>query len=238
MRHYYATEEALPTDAAQLQRICRAHSVDELEAIPSVLSQFFSIKNGAYHNARCDEELRLRRQIAKKYKVRAKLAASKRWSKRSATSIPEVKLGAQDVTDTVTYTKEEPKSIRAHFAIPSLGEITAYCEERNRGVNPQDWFNYYSARGWKYKGGVTMKDWRAAVRTWEKNGYERPNTNRPEQTRPIPVVAGRFHNNRAERERTFGAAVGGQARNDGHRQEAGLGTGDTRVLVGEITKLP
>ena len=54
------------------------------------------------------------------------------------------------------------------FQKPTLEEVKAYCLERNNNVNPEKWFNYYSANGWKV-GKNPMKDWKAAVRTWEKN---------------------------------------------------------------------
>ena len=54
------------------------------------------------------------------------------------------------------------------FKKPSLEEVEAYCQERANGVDPEKWFNYYTANGWKV-GKNSMKDWKAAVRTWERN---------------------------------------------------------------------
>lgn len=53
--------------------------------------------------------------------------------------------------------------------IPTLEEVRGYCSERSNKVDPQKWMDYYAARGWKYKAGQPMVDWKAAVRTWEKN---------------------------------------------------------------------
>ena len=55
---------------------------------------------------------------------------------------------------------------RKRFTPPTLGEVSAYCTERKNGIDPQAFIDYYSARGWKL-GKETMKDWKAAVRTWE-----------------------------------------------------------------------
>lgn len=52
------------------------------------------------------------------------------------------------------------------FAPPTLKEVHQYCQERGRGVNPEKWMAHYQANGWKV-GKNPMKDWRAAVRTWE-----------------------------------------------------------------------
>lgn len=55
------------------------------------------------------------------------------------------------------------------FTKPTLEEVEAYCQERNKGVDPQRWYDYYSSNGWKV-GKNPMKDWKAAVRTWERGG--------------------------------------------------------------------
>lgn len=52
------------------------------------------------------------------------------------------------------------------FQPPTIEEVTAYCQERNKGVNPDKWFNHYLSNGWMV-GKTKMKDWKAAVRTWE-----------------------------------------------------------------------
>ena len=61
---------------------------------------------------------------------------------------------------------------RAHgkktFIKPTLDEVKAYCAERGNLVDAEHWFNYYEANGWRV-GRNPMKDWKAAVRTWERN---------------------------------------------------------------------
>jgi hypothetical protein len=61
-----------------------------------------------------------------------------------------------------------PSAPGKKFIQPSLEEITVYCRERNNGIDPQSFIDHYSANGWKV-GRNPMKDWRAAVRTWERN---------------------------------------------------------------------
>ncbi len=55
------------------------------------------------------------------------------------------------------------------FIIPELSEIAAYCIERKTGINPQTFFDHYSSNGWMV-GKNKMKDWKAAIRTWEARG--------------------------------------------------------------------
>ena len=65
------------------------------------------------------------------------------------------------------------------FTPPTLEEVAAYCQERNNGVDPQKWYDFYAAKGWMI-GKNKMKDWKAAVRTWERgqkgvhNSHETP----------------------------------------------------------------
>ena len=51
------------------------------------------------------------------------------------------------------------------FKIPSLEEVKIYIKENRFDVDPQKWFDFYSAKGWMI-GKNRMKDWKAAVRTW------------------------------------------------------------------------
>lgn len=66
--------------------------------------------------------------------------------------------------------RKEKESKRNIFQKPSRDEVAAYCQERNNRINPDAFLDYYDMRGWTVgKNNTPMKDWRAAVRTWEKN---------------------------------------------------------------------
>ena len=62
------------------------------------------------------------------------------------------------------------KTKKPRFVRPSLEEITSYCTERKNTVDAQKFMDHYESNGWRV-GKNAMKDWRAAVRTWEKNDY-------------------------------------------------------------------
>ena len=59
---------------------------------------------------------------------------------------------------------------RAKFVPPTIDEVADYCQERNNYVNPSKWYDHYLAVDWMV-GKNKMKDWRAAVRKWEQNGF-------------------------------------------------------------------
>ena len=62
--------------------------------------------------------------------------------------------------------KENTK--RKVFSTPTVDDVRAYCLERNNKVDPQSFVDFYESKGWMI-GKNKMKDWKAAVRTWEKN---------------------------------------------------------------------
>ena len=68
---------------------------------------------------------------------------------------------------------EPTRTKRTAFKPPTLDEVTAYCRERGNGVDPQRFIDFYEARGWML-GKNKMKDWKAAVRTWESGSRDEP----------------------------------------------------------------
>ncbi len=72
--------------------------------------------------------------------------------------------GGTSVSVTVTDTVSVP--VKSNH--PTLDEVKAYCTERKNNVDPERWFDYYTSNGWKV-GKNPMKDWKAAVRTWERS---------------------------------------------------------------------
>ena len=71
---------------------------------------------------------------------------------------------------TTEKTPKKPPKNKA-FVKPTVEEIRAYCWERGNNVDAQKFFDYYESNGWKV-GRNAMKDWKAAVRTWERNGFD------------------------------------------------------------------
>ena len=69
------------------------------------------------------------------------------------------------------FNNNNNKNARARegFVAPTLEEVQAYCAERNNSVDAQRFVDYYTANGWMV-GRNKMKNWQAAVRTWERQG--------------------------------------------------------------------
>ena len=86
---------------------------------------------------------------------------------KSTLSVKRNRPLAYNASTKETLTKE---SIQKKGTPPSLEEVKSYCLERKNAVDPDKWHDYYSSNGWMV-GKNKMKDWRAAVRTWERSNY-------------------------------------------------------------------
>ena len=53
------------------------------------------------------------------------------------------------------------------FVPPTPEEVNAYCQKRHNGIDGEEFVNFYACKGWMV-GKSPMKDWKAAVRTWEQ----------------------------------------------------------------------
>lgn len=63
---------------------------------------------------------------------------------------------------------KKTKTEGARFTTPTMEDVEKYCGERSNTVDAQRFVDFYTAKGWML-GKNKMKDWKAAVRTWEKN---------------------------------------------------------------------
>lgn len=64
------------------------------------------------------------------------------------------------------------KPTRTRFVPPSLEDVQTYCRERQNDVDAQRFIDYYTSNGWKV-GKNSMKDWKAAVRNWERTSTDK-----------------------------------------------------------------
>ncbi len=86
--------------------------------------------------------------------------------------------GKRNVTDDVTSNAREEKrrednNIR-RFTPPTVVEVKEYCDSRCNSVDPENFIDHYEANGWVQGKGKPIKNWKACVRTWEKNSRAEP----------------------------------------------------------------
>ena len=87
-----------------------------------------------------------------------------------------------------TFNKRESK---ARFTPPTLEDVQVYCKERGNKVDAERFIDYYASKGWLV-GKSKMKDWKAAVRNWERTeksfGQDKPTRNANEIDYSIPSI--------------------------------------------------
>lgn len=79
------------------------------------------------------------------------------------------------IREDIDKEEEKNKSNKAlkRFTPPTLDDVKQYCLERRNNVDPERFIDYYTSNGWKV-GKNSMKDWKAAVRTWERSSEKKP----------------------------------------------------------------
>jgi len=172
----YLHEIGLPETVEEIARLIRMRT--HCECIATVLREFFvQHENGCWHNERVDREIALFREKSGK----AAEAARKRWgnpmrthSERTADAMPNECEGNANHKPITNNHKPIVKAASANtFVKPSFDEVQDYCLSRRSTVNATNFINYYDSVGWMI-GKKKMKDWRAAIRTWEKNDSKKP----------------------------------------------------------------
>ena len=97
--------------------------------------------------------------------------AKMRWHKEDANACERTNRNAKhadsdSVSDSDSDSVSDKKSKPKRFTPPSLQLVSEYCKERKNNVDAYKFINFYEAKGWMV-GSNKMKDWKAAVRTWE-----------------------------------------------------------------------
>lgn len=177
---YWQRRGPLPNDDEKLARIVGCASADWLQCKSDVLA-FFDIEDGLLYHGRIERELESVADISEKRRG----AAYKKWNTlHQPDAIAKQEQSNGNAIDMLSHIhshshihssniepkerEEADKPPRQTFVKPSFDEIKAYCKERSNTVDPQRFIDFYESKGWMI-GKNKMKDWRAAVRTWERS---------------------------------------------------------------------
>ena len=128
------------------------------------------------------------RRISEERKQK-KLTQSRNLEEIFKKSTPEIEIELEkDIEiEKEIYSSASTTTKRKRFEKPTLSEIKAYCIERGNKVDAQHFFDYYESNGWRV-GKNSMKNWQAAVRTWERSEYRKPNSKKNSKEDAINVV--------------------------------------------------
>lgn len=173
---YYMDESPIPKETDLVFRRLCARTEQDKAAILIVLEEFFILTDDGWIQDRCDREISAYRAKADRAKENGKLGG--RPSKTETVisrNLKETESQANQDPITINHkpiTNNQEEGIgaktpeRKRFIPPSLDEVKEYCKERGGLVDPNKWHSYYTSNGWKV-GKNSMKDWKAAIRTWE-----------------------------------------------------------------------
>ncbi len=149
----------------------------QAESIKEVIEDFslFKFKENSFTSERVLRNIKNREEKSKQ----ARINAFKRYGGNA---------DADQAQNRRTAKKErkgkEKKEYRGNFKKPLPGEVTEYGKTIDFHVDGEKFCDYYESRGWKIKGSA-IKDWKACVRTWKKNGFE---TSSPEKEHRLPTA--------------------------------------------------
>ena len=180
--------ERIPYNAEMLASVT-GHQVGTIKQALSMFKELGLIEvleNGAIYmldiqnfigkgSTEADRQRLYDRRISEERKQN-KLTQSRNLEEICKKSTPEIEKELEkdiEIEKEIHSSAKSTTTKRKRFEKPTLSQITQYCLERNNNVNAEQFYDYYESNGWKV-GKNAMKDWKACVRTWERNGYDRP----------------------------------------------------------------
>lgn len=167
--YLWAHPEGLPIDTGRLAR-CLRLTAGEFDRCWDSVKCFFQIVDGAHRSSRLDEE------YAKALNRSAQARDNRRHDGRpTAVRPPSKRSSDSSPSPSPSPTPSPSPSQEKRFAPPSLAAVQAYCLERKNSIDAEAFVAFYESKGWKV-GSQPMKNWCAAIVTWEKrNGKQGQN---------------------------------------------------------------
>jgi hypothetical protein len=162
---------------AEYERKRRERKKAEREALKSnsVDNAWTSVDN----ESKCVDVRYDKEKEKEKVKVKEKVKENEKEKEKEKVKEKESKNNSNNIY--MCGEKISPQTPRKNFVKPTVEEVREYCLERKNNVNPEKFVDFYESKDW-YIGKNKMKDWRAAVRTWERgntsSGYMNTISNR------------------------------------------------------------
>ena len=128
-------------------------------------------------------------------------ATGEQCKRRATWEIDEVRYCNQHAKDIIGSTSTDKR-----FKRPTLNEVREYIASQSYSVDAEAFIDFYEAKGWRV-GNNPMKDWKAAVRTWERRNREEGKANPKKTTAPNGVKLGAGEWIDANGMRTYGSGV-------------------------------
>ena len=94
--------------------------------------------------------------------------------KATHSTVNDIVIDSVIVSDNVIDNVKETQRINK-FIPPTLSDVINYCTERSNNVDANKFIDFYESKGWMV-GKNKMKDWKAAIRTWENSSKQTTTT--------------------------------------------------------------
>lgn len=179
-----ADDDGFVNNPKKIQRMCGASDDDfKLLIAKSFVILFESgiivIKHWKMHNYIQSDRYRPTDYVDEKSMLGVKknkaytLGESKMYTKCiQDVSVGKDSIGKVSIDKNSIVKDSKGESVRGektkHFIPPSVEEVEQYCLERSNNIDAQSFIDFYESKGWMI-GKNKMKDWKAAVRTWERS---------------------------------------------------------------------
>lgn len=155
--------------AGELFKAIKAHQLNDDFTMSALVKIAFSPFKNQF--ARDDEKYR------KTCESRA--VAGSKGGKQKVANASKRKQEVANLADSVSKSKNDSDSKKDNkrkvFKKPTVTEVQEYISEKLFSVDAEQFINHYDSNGWKV-GKNSMKDWKAAVRTWQKRESNETNT--------------------------------------------------------------
>ena len=165
-RSYYEALKNLPKrDQAAVLMAVIGYALDETEPnLSGVPLSVFTLIRPTLDSGRNKAKNRMNKRGSSCYQTENKTGTKQEQTGKEGEKEREVEGESESEND--SYTPPTPSSRGKRFSPPTVDEVREYCQERNNGIDAAAFVDFYVARGWMI-GKTHMKDWKAAVRTWE-----------------------------------------------------------------------
>lgn len=179
-----ADDDGFVNNPKKIQRMCGASDDDfKLLIAKSFVILFESgiivIKHWKMHNYIQSDRYRPTDYVDEKSMLGVKknkaytLDESKMYTKCiQDVSVGKDSIGKVSIDKNSIVKNSKGESVRGEkarrFIPPSVEEVEQYCLERSNNIDAQSFIDFYESKGWMI-GKNKMKDWKAAVRTWERS---------------------------------------------------------------------
>ena len=165
------TDEEVGRLFRALMRYHATGVADEVEGLESIAFDFIREdidRTEAAYKAKCEKNRNNR------------LSALNNDRQQSSTTVNDRTQKEKEKEKEKEKDKDKEITPQKRFTPPTVEQVQEYCKERGNAVDPQRFVDFYTAKGWRV-GNQTMRDWKAAVRTWERGdkittGANKPNT--------------------------------------------------------------